>query len=74
MRDRNFRGLGEQFEILVSAFKEGVEKGVGDLPPSYRISWVDGISGRPSSMRAGIDADHSIESMDSFFPSSKVSL
>lgn len=61
LRDNNFRGLGERFELIVSAFKEGLEKGVGELPPSFNVKWIDGIKGRPNSVTACWDEDYGLE-------------
>ena len=61
LRDNNFRGLGERFELIVSAFKEGLEKGVGELPPSFTVKWIDGIKGRPNSVTACWDEDYGLE-------------
>ena len=60
-RDSNFRGLGQSIDIMISAFKEGLEKGVGNLSPSYRISWTDGIKGRPSHVSLAIEEEHTLE-------------
>ena len=61
LKDRNFRGIGEQFELVVSAFKEGMEKGVKSLPPSFNIKWIDGIAGRPNSVTMTWDEEHTLE-------------
>lgn len=61
LRDNNFRGLGERFELIVSAFKEGLEKGVGELPPSFTVKWIDGIKGRPNSITACWDEEYGLE-------------
>lgn len=63
-RDNNFRGLGERVELMVSAFSKGIEAGSGELPPSFRFKWVDGIRGRPSSVTFSFEEDHVLE--DSF--------
>ena len=62
LKDRNFRGIGEQFELVVSAFKEGVEKGVASLPPSFNVKWIDGIAGRPDSVTIAWDEEYDMHS------------
>ena len=58
LKDRNFRGIGEQFELVISAFKEGLDKGTTSLPPSFNVKWIDGIAGRPNSVTMVWDEEY----------------
>ena len=62
-RDNNFRGTGDRIELMYSAFSKGIEdRGLtGELPPSIRFKWIDGIRGRPNSASFSLEEDHVME-------------
>jgi len=59
-RDNNFRGTGDRIELMYSAFSKGIED-TGELPPSIRFKWIDGIRGRPNSASFSLEEDHVME-------------
>jgi hypothetical protein len=46
-KNKNFRGLGEQFEFTASQ-KEAYEQKLQDIGTSWKLKWSDGIFGRTS--------------------------
>jgi hypothetical protein len=55
-RDKNFRGLGQLFEIIVY-HKEGVDAEVGKLPPAFKLKWMDCGIAKSSQISASIECE-----------------
>lgn len=58
--DRNFRGLGQRFDIQV-AKKEGRERGTELLGPTIGIKWTDNKIGKTSSLTVGYEEESRFE-------------
>lgn len=65
--DRNFRGIGERFEVII-AKKEGKRKGTAELLPTTRFSWQDNRIGKNSDISVVFDEEHSFESKNKILP------
>lgn len=55
-KDRNFRGMGETFEVHVNR-KEGLDSAVGRLPLSYSLHWAECNIGKKSFVSARVDRE-----------------
>eukprot|EP00597_Dinobryon_sp_UTEXLB2267_P006334 CAMPEP_0170079170 /NCGR_PEP_ID=MMETSP0019_2-20121128/15624_1 /TAXON_ID=98059 /ORGANISM="Dinobryon sp., Strain UTEXLB2267" /LENGTH=471 /DNA_ID=CAMNT_0010292505 /DNA_START=69 /DNA_END=1484 /DNA_ORIENTATION=+ len=66
--DKNFRGLGENFQLVI-AKAEGIEKGVSDLPPNLKVVWRENSIGKTSTLSAGIEDFSSMQYFKNLVPS-----
>lgn len=65
IRDRNFRGMGEKMELLISK-KEGLEEGVSSLRPLIRLKWADNIIGKDAAFHLQIQREQELENWANF--------
>ena len=66
-RDRNFYGLGQQLNLLISK-KEGTKEKT-ELPPSILLEWIDNSIGKLSKNMIKFERQHTIEKIKSIIPS-----
>ncbi len=67
IRDRNFRGLGEKVEFMISK-KEGTEEGVGSMRPMIRFKWGDNAIGKTSLFHITVQREQDMGNWANFCP------
>jgi hypothetical protein len=69
--DRNFRGLGQRFDLQV-AKKEGKESGTDALNPTISVKWTDNVIGKTTIISAGFDDESTLQDSADMVPTSQL--
>lgn len=69
--DRNFRGLGQRFDLQMSK-KEGKEFGTDELSPTIIVKWTDNSIGKSSSVSVGYERESRFEDGADIIPNMRL--